>query len=316
MKQNTVRRTVFPILAAFIWGTAFVAQSIGAEYVGPLTFNTARSAIASAVLLAVSWIFRRIRRRDFAGEARPDPRYRRELLPGGLCCGCILTVAANLQQLGLKTTTSGKAGFLTAMYIVLVPVFGLFFHKRVAPTIWVSVGLAVAGLYFLCIGEGFSISRGDLYMIACSVCYTVHILAIDHFTRYVDGVELSCAQFLVMTVLSGAGMLLFETPSFSGLHACLGALLYAAVFSSCIAYTLQILAQKDANPTVLSLLLSLESVFAVLAGALVLHDHMSGREYFGCALMLCAVVLAQLPGRRPAGEAASPDLGLKKPDGI
>ena len=303
MKVNRIRQNVFPVLAALIWGTAFVAQSVSADFVEPFTFNAARSAVAFVFLLALSAVLRLRRRRDFASSAQARPNARRDLVLGSLCCGAALTLAANLQQKGLETTTSGKAGFITALYIVIVPVAGLLFHRRVPRAVWIGVVLAVAGLYCLCITEDFSITGGDLYILLCAFCFSAHILVIDHFTQKVDGVELSCGQFLVVTILSVIGMIATEHPSLSALIQCAGPILYVGLFSSGVAYTLQILAQKDSNPTVVSLLLSLESVFATVAGALILGDRMSGKEYFGCVLMLAAVVLAQLPERKkaPAG---------------
>ena len=304
MKVNRIRQNVFPVLAAFIWGTAFVAQSVGADYVEPFTFNAARSGIAFLFLLVLCAVLRKRRERDFAGEAKAAPGSRRDLAVGGICCGTALTVASFFQQKGLETTTSGKAGFITALYIVIVPIAGIFLKKMPPKTIWLSVVLAVAGLYCLCINEDFSITMGDFYILLCAFCFTAHILVIDHFTQKVDGVELSCVQFLVVTVLSSAGMLAAESPSFAALQACAFPILYVGIFSSGVAYTLQILAQKDSDPTVVSLLLSLESVFATLAGAVILHDQMSLKEYFGCLLMLAAVILAQLPepksGRKKA----------------
>ena len=303
MKVNSVRQNIFAMLAALIWGTAFVAQSMGAEYVEPFTFNTARSGVAFLFLLVVCGVMRLMERRRGQGTQKRDPAYRKALMLGGLCCGTALTVATNLQQKGLETTTSGKAGFITALYIVIVPIAGIFLKKKAPRMIWCSVVLAVAGLYCLCMNEDLTISAGDFYVMLCAFCFSAHILVIDHFTQKVDGVELSCVQFLVATVLSSVGMAATETPSAQGLLLCLGPILYVGIFSSGVAYTLQIVAQKGSNPTVISLLLSLESVFATLAGVLILKDQMSGREYLGCALMLVAVVLAQLPGREKAGAA-------------
>ena len=304
MKVNHIRQNVFPVLAALIWGTAFVAQSVGAEHVGPFTFTAARSAVAFVFLLVLCLVFRRLRRRDFRGEAQARPGSRRDLAVGGLCCGAALTAATNLQQMGLETTSSGKAGFITALYIVIVPIAGIFLGKKAPRAIWVSVALAVAGLYLLCVQESFTITKGDGYVLLCSLCFAGHILIIDHFTQKVDGVELSCAQFLVVAVISTAAMLAAEPFDPAGLLSCIGPVLYVGILSSGVAYTLQILAQKDSDPTVVSLLLSLESVFATIAGALILGDRMDGKEYLGCVLMLCAVVLAQLPDfrRAPAGK--------------
>ena len=295
MKVNRIRQNVFPILAALIWGTAFVAQSVGADYVEPFTFNAARAAIASVFLLVLCLVMRG--RKKEAG-APVNTGSRRDLLVGGVCCGTALAAATALQQKGLETTTSGKAGFITALYIVLVPIVGIFLKKMPPKTIWVSVALAVVGLYCLCINEGFTIATGDLYVLMCAFCFTAHILIIDHFTQKVDGIELSCAQFFVMTILSSVGMVLTESPSIEAISACIGPILYVGIFSSGVAYTLQILAQKDSDPTVVTVLLSLESVFATLAGAIILGDQMSGREYFGCALVMVAVILAQLPDKK------------------
>ena len=203
MKANQVRQTLFPLLAALIWGTAFVAQSVSADYVKPFTFNAARSAIAFLVLLLANVLFRRLKLEEPETE---NPHYRRDLILGGLCCGTVLTAATNLQQLGLETTSSGKAGFITALYIVIVPLFGLFLHKKVPGTVWGGVILALAGLYFLCIKEAVSIRPGDFYILLCAFCFSAQILLIDHFSGRVRGLELSCAQFLVVTVLSGGGM--------------------------------------------------------------------------------------------------------------
>ena len=309
MKVDRIRQNVFPILAALIWGTAFVAQSVAADHVEPFTFTAARSAVAFLFLLVLYQVFRFLRQRDLRGEAQVRTGSKRDLAVGGICCGVALTVATNLQQMGLETTSSGKAGFITALYIVIVPVAGIFLHKKAPRAIWLSVALAVVGLYLLCVQGSFSITEGDLYVLLCSFCFAAHILAIDYFTQKVDGVALSCVQFFVMTVLSAAAMLATESPNWGGLLGCIGPILYVGIFSSGVGYTLQILAQKDSDPTVVSLLLSLEAVFATIAGAVILGDRMSGREYFGCILMLAAVVLAQLPDRKsrprvPAAEKA------------
>ncbi len=301
MKTNKIRQTLCPILAAFIWGTAFVAQSVSTDYVGAFTFNAVRSLIGSVALLIVVFILRRFRKNKTV-SVQDKRAYRKMLILGGLSCGIILTAASNLQQFGLSDTSAGKAGFITALYIVLVPIFGMFFRKKAPFSVWIGVVTAVAGLYLLCIKEDFSISKGDFFVLLCAFAFTAHILAIDYFTRFVDGVELSCAQFIVVTVISSVCMLIFEEPHIADIMQCIGPLLYVGIFSSAVAYTLQIIAQKDANPTVVSILLSLESVFATLAGAVILGDTMSAREYIGCALMFAAVVLAQLP----------PDLFRKK----
>ena len=292
MNVNRVRQNVLPLVTAMIWGTAFVAQSVGAEYMGPFTFNTARAVIAFMFLLGLCGLRALWRRRR--GET-PAASSRRDLVLGGLCCGTALSVASFFQQKGLETTTPGKAGFITALYIVLVPLAGLALGKKVPRALWLGVALAVAGLYCLCVTEELRVTGGDLYVLVCAFCFTAQILVVDHFTNRVDGVALSCVQFLVMTVLSAAGALTEALPPLELLPKYLGPVLYVGVFSSGVAYTLQILAQKDSNPAVVSLLMSMESLFAAIAGALILGNRMTGREYLGCALMLAAVVLAQLP---------------------
>lgn len=304
MKVNRIRQNVLPLITAMIWGTAFVAQSVAAEYIGPFTFNTARAVVAFLFLLGLCGL-RALWRRG-RGEGRVAYGTRRDLILGGLCCGAAMSVASFFQQKGLETTTPGKAGFITALYIVLVPLAGLALGKKVPRALWLGVALAVGGLYCLCVTEELTVTGGDLYVLVCAFCFTAQIMAVDHFTNKVDGVALSCAQFLVMTVLSAAGTLTEAPPPLELLGEYLWPVLYVGVFSSGVAYTLQILAQKDSNPAVVSLLMSMESLFAAIAGAVLLGNRMTGREYLGCALMLAAVVLAQLPtpmGRKAVGEA-------------
>ena len=304
-KTNRIRQNVLPLLAALIWGTAFVAQSVSTDFLGPFTFNAARAVIAFAALSIILRLFPALSG-GVPEKAPSDPKEaRRQLVLAGLCCGTLLTIASTLQQAALSETSVGKAGFITALYVVLVPVFRVFLHKRAPIQVWIGVVLAVAGLYLLCMKqESFTVERSDFLVLLCAVVFSFHILCVDYFVQKVDGIRLSCTQFLVMTVLSGVGMLLFEQPVWANILRCLPALLYVGVLSSGVAYTLQILAQKDADPTVVSLLLSLESVFSVLAGAVILGDRLTGREYSGCALMFAAVVLSQLPGPKSRGSAA------------
>ena len=296
MKRN-IKQVVLPLLAALIWGSAFVAQSLSAGHIGAFTFNMLRSLIAVIVLGALAAVMRAKRGADTRSAAEKKAG-RRDLAVGGLCCGFFLTLGSNLQQLGIERTSVGKAGFITALYVVLVPLLGLFFRKRVSAQVWVSVGIATLGLYFLCIeaGSGFSINSGDLLVLLCAFCFTGQILCVDHFVQKVDGVELSCAQFAVVAVISAVVALVRGEPfEMAEIMACLPYVLYVGTFSSGVAYTLQIIAQKDGNPTIVSLLLSLESFFAVVCGAIILHETLSGREYLGCALMLVAVFLSQIP---------------------
>ena len=304
MKHNHVRQIVFPLLTALIWGTSFVAQDVCSEKMGAMTFNAVRSYIAVIALLLIIFIFGKLKKDKPQLTTEQKKQGRRQLWIGGLCCGTALAVGANLQQAGLGAgTDAGKAGFITALYIVLVPIFGLVFKKKVSLPVWISVALAVAALYLLCVSGTMTIAYGDLLMLLCAAFFAIHILVIDHFTQFVDGMKLSCIQFLVAGTWSFIGMLVFEQPDWSAVLSCALPILYVGIFSSGVAYTLQILAQKGSNPTVVSILLSMESVFAVISGAILLHQQMTGREYFGCVLMLAAVLLAQIPN--PFGKKAA-----------
>ncbi len=290
-----IRQTVLPLLAAAIWGSAFVGQSVAGDYLPPFAVNALRSAAAVLTLAVVILCFRRWETIRYGAPKKQD---RRQLLLGGAACGLALTIGTNLQQIGLMDTSAGKASFITALYIVIVPVCGLFAGRKLSKALWCAVALALAGLYLLCIQSGFTIQRGDFYVFLCALFFSAHILTVDHFTRFVDGLYLSLMQFFTCMVLSGAISLLTEKVSFAGFRYWIWPILYVGVFSSGVAYTLQIIAQTGTNPTVVSLLLSLESVFGVLSGALLLHERMSGREIAGCLLMFGAVILSQLPDRK------------------
>ena len=294
MKHSHMKQNLFAILAALIWGTAFVGQSKGAENLEAFTFNAARSIVGAAALFLGLTVYRKMH--PTADDRTPEQRRagRKELLKGGLCCGSALGVAACVQQLGISMTTAGKASFITALYIVLVPMCGIFMKKRVPGTVWVSVVIAVAGLYLISVKDGFSVGTGDLLILVCSFCFTAQILLVDHFAQKIDGVELSCAQLTVSALWSLLGAALFEHPTAAALQASLLPILYVGIFSSALAYTFQILAQKDSDPAMISLLLSLESVFGAMSGALFLQERMTLREYFGCALVLAAVLLSQV----------------------
>ena len=295
MKHNQVRQVVFPILAAFIWGTAFVAQDLCADSIGTFAFNATRYFIAVLALLVVIAISDKAKKNKPALTAEEKKAANKQLWLGGLCCGVALAIASNFQQAGLVAgTDAGKAGFITALYVVLVPVFGLFFKRKVSLPVWIAVVCSVVALYLLCIKGDFSLAAGDLLILVCAVCFAVHILVIDHFTAYCDGVKLSCLQFLFAGIISAVCMFLFEDVDFAAIWGCILPLLYVGIFSCGVGYTLQILAQKDSNPTVVTILLSLESVFAVIAGAIILHQQMTAREYIGCVVMFVAVILAQI----------------------
>lgn len=303
MKYNQMRQVVFPILAAFIWGTAFVAQDLCADSIGAFAFNATRYFIAVLALLVVILISDKLKKNKPTLTAQEKKAANKQLWLGGLCCGAALAIASNFQQAGLVAgTDAGKAGFITALYVVLVPVFGLFFKRKVSLPTWIAVVLSVVALYLLCIKGDFSLAPGDLLVLVCAVCFAVHILVIDHFTAYCDGVKLSCLQFLFAGIISTICMFIFEDVDFAAILSCALPLLYVGIFSCGVGYTLQILAQRDSNPTVVTILLSLESVFAVIAGAIILKQQMTVREYIGCAIMFAAVILAQIqfPTRQKA----------------
>ena len=297
MKHNQMRQVVLPILAAFIWGTAFVAQDVCADAMGAFTFNGTRYYIAVLsllVVLAVSSGFKKDRPQISPAEKKAQ---RRQLWLGGFCCGTVLAIASNFQQAGLVAgTDGGKAGFITALYVVLVPVFGLFLGRKGSAQLWVSMVVAVLGLYLLCMKNGFgSIESSDWLLLSCAVLFSFQIIAVDHFSPQVDGVRLSLAEFLVVSVESTAAALLFETPSAAQFAENALPILYCGIMSSGVAYTLQILGQRDLNPAIASLIMCLESVFSALGGWMLLHQNLSAREVFGCVLIFAAVVLAQLP---------------------
>lgn len=281
-------------VTATIWGVAFVAQSVGMDYVGPYTFIAARNVIALLVLLPwMAFRDRSSRKKGGSGAQKSD---RRSLLTGGVCCGICLFAASVLQQFGMKYTTVGKAGFITAMYIVLVPVFGIFLKKKTGVKVWLAVAVALAGLYLLCMTAGdFYLQKGDIYILGCAAVFAVHILVVDHFSALVDGVKLSCVQFAVNAILGTGMLLLLERPDLSDLVAAWLPIVYAGALSSGVGYTFQIIGQKGMNPTAASLILSLESVISVLAGWLLLHQALTARELTGCALVFAAIILVQLP---------------------
>lgn len=298
--EQTRRKTLIGsgllVLTALIWGIAFVAQSEGMNYVGGFTFNACRFLIGGAVLIPCIYFLRRGGREQpqalTAGEHRQQTRTG---VVGGICCGLVLCLSSSLQQFGIAHTTVGKAGFITALYIILVPILGLFMKKRVGLNVWVSVAMAAAGMYLLCIKEGFSVGRGDFLVFLCSIGFSLHILVIDYFSPRADGVLISCVQFFTAGVVSGVLMLLFERPSWGAIAAAWMPVFYAGVMSCGVAYTLQVVAQKDVPPTMASLLMSLESVFSVLAGWAILGQKLSAKEMFGCGLVFAGILLAQIP---------------------
>lgn len=303
-QQIPLKNSLLLLLTATIWGISFVAQSEGGDAVGAFTFNATRNLIGSLVLVPVILLLGRLNpsgkavSSSSASEGNIFSR-NRTLILGGVSCGICLCLASNFQQVGISYTSVGKAGFITACYIVIVPILGLFMKKKCSPFIWMAIVLALIGLYLLCITDGFSIGKGDILVLICAFLFSLHILVIDHFSPHVDGVKMSCIQFLVCGILTAIPALIFEHPQLSAFKGAWGSILYAGVMSCGVAYTLQIIGQKNMNPTVASLILSLESCISALAGWILLGQKLSAKEIFGCVIMFCAIVLAQLPQKNP-----------------
>jgi drug/metabolite transporter (DMT)-like permease len=293
-----LKNALMLLATALIWGTAFVAQQVGGGLLGAFTFASLRFPIGGLVLLPVLAVLRRTSAGERGKQEDKPPAYRRNTWTGGLLCGLVLFGASSLQQVGIAYTSVGKAGFITALYILFVPLLGIFARRRVGVKLWVSVAVALAGLYLLCIKDSLRLEWGDTLMILCAVVFSLHILVIDHFSPKADGVAMSCIQFFVAGLLSVPCMLLWETlPSAAALQSAGLSVLYVGILSCGVAYTLQIVGQRGTNPTVASLILSLEAVVSVLAAGLLLGQSLSPREGAGACLMFAAIILAQLPGR-------------------
>ena len=296
MSAKHSKNFILLFLTALIWGVAFVAQSVAMDYIGPYTFNAVRSLLGGIVLVPCVFFFgqkkKDVKNKDPAKEIAGDRPG--DMITGGILCGIMLFLSTTFQQVGIQYTTVAKAGFITALYIILVPILGIFLKKRVSFQIWISVVIALIGLYLLCMKGRFFLGQGDFLVLLCSLCFALHILVIDHFTEKVSGVKLSCIQFFVCGLLSSVLMFLFEEPAVSEILAAWFPIVYAGVFSSGIAYTLQIIGQKGTDPTIASLILSLESVVSVLAGWILLGQALAPREILGCLLMFGAIILAQV----------------------
>lgn len=280
------------LITAFIWGTAFVAQSEGMNYVGPFTYCAMRNILGALVLIPVIILFRYGKFRDTSAAEQISLK---ETVKGGIICGVILCVASSLQQIGISMTTAGKAGFISAIYIIAVPIVEFFILRKKSVFVWVCALIAFAGLYMLCVNEGFAVNQGDLIVLYSAFCFTAHIMVIDRFnSRGADGIMMSCIQFFTAAIFMTAAMCIFEQPSVNDIFAAKYTILYAGIMSSGVAFTMQILGQRNTDPTSASLIMSLESVFAALSGWLLLNELMTLKEFAGCVLVFTAVILAQL----------------------
>ena len=282
------------VLTALIWGMAFVAQRQGMESIEPITFCASRMAL-SAVAVGLVMVLMGRRGERSLSQAELEARNKSSLL-GGVCSGVFLASATVMQQMGLVTTTAGKAGFITAMYMLLVPVIGfVLFRRRNSWLVWLAVLIGVAGMYLLCVNEDFSLTRGDALVCVCALLFSGQILCIDHFAPRADPIRMSAVQFITSTVLCAAAAFILEKPGWDKVASAAIPILYCGILSGGVGYTLQIVAQRFTDPTVASLLMSLESVFAAIGGALLLGERMHARELAGCLVMMVAIVLVQLP---------------------
>ena len=295
MKNKKMLGNLLLTLTALIWGTAFVAQRVGMERIEPLTFNASRMALGAVAVGLVAVLVGK--RKNPSGGLRGI--FNQSTLLGGVCCGTFLALASILQQVGLVYTTAGKAGFITAMYMLLVPIINyLLFRKKNSWLVWLAVLIGVAGMYLLCVQKDFTLARGDALMSVCALMFSGHILCCDHFVRDANPIGMSAVQFAVAAVISAVAAFIAEEPAWDKIASAAIPILYCGLMSGGVGYTLQIVAQQFTDPTIASLLMSLEAVFAVLAGALLLGERMSARELAGCVVMFAAIVLVQLPAPR------------------
>lgn len=286
--------SIMLLITSIIWGTAFVAQSEGMNYVEPFTYNAMRTLLGGVVLIPVMILFRFSDKRN--GKKKSSCSLKNTVI-GGICCGVALFIASSFQQAGIAQTTAGKAGFVTALYIVIVPMIGIFLHKKMPLRMWLFIAIALAGFRLLCIKQDIGISSGDLLVFFGAIAFAVHITVIDYFNqKNTDGILMSCIQFFTAGLLMLICMFIFEKPTIPNIMGAGGTILYAGILSCGVAYTLQILGQKHTNPTLATMLMSLESVFAALSGWLILGEKLSIKEFIGCVLIFAAVILAQLAG--------------------
>lgn len=296
MNSKTTRNSFLLFMTAFIWGMAFVFQSKAMDFMHPLTFNGVRSLIGALSIFVYLVISHRV-----FGQ-KPEASDRKTTLRAGILCGIAMAVASTLQQFGIQYTTVGKSGFITALYIIFVPIAGIFFHKKVSGIVWFAAFLAAVGMYLLCITESFRLGKGDILVFLCAIVFTAHIMLVDYYSPKMDGVMVSCMQFFISGILCSIGALIWEQPNLSQLTEGMGTLLYGGIMSCGVAYTLQIIGQKNFNPTIAALILSMESVIATVMawlaykiGFLKTDQSMTPRQIAGCVIVFTAVLMVQLP---------------------
>lgn len=296
MKKTSAGHSLLLFLTAFIWGMAFVSQSKGMEYMHPFTFNGVRSLIGALTLVVYLLASGKL------SKAKRSATHWKRNIKAGIWCGLALTVASTLQQFGIKYTTVGKAGFITTLYIIFVPLMGVFLRKKIASVVWVAAVMAAAGMYLLCMTESLVLGTGDILVFLCAIVFAVHIIVVDYFTEGTDGTVISCIQFLICGIICSIGAFIWGKPDLQQITDGAGALLYAGVLSCGVAYTLQIVGQKGVNPTVAALIMSLESVVAAVSGwvayrigFLAEDQTLTVSQIAGCVIVFAAVILVQLP---------------------
>ncbi len=284
------------LLAAVIWGSAFIFQKMGMDHIEPFTFGIFRFVLGSLALLPVIWVYGKINRhRPLELQKEITPWGDKTLLVGSLLCGAANFIAGSLQQIGIVYTTAGKAGFITSLDIVIVPIFMLFLRQKIARTTWLGIAIAMVGVWLLCVTEEFTIAKGDAYVMGCAIAYSFQILLIDHYAERVDVLKLSFMQFFIAGIMSIPAALITETIILQDIIACAGPILYVAFLEVSIAFTLQVVGQRYTSPAIAAIIMSLESVFAAVCGALFLQETMTGRELAGCIIMFAAFIISQIP---------------------
>lgn len=290
MANTKLKGNLALLVAAIVWGTAFVSQRSGMSYIKAFTFNGIRTMLGALVLIPVIII---MDRKKAPGEIKT--KNKKTLLKAGIVCGVFLGAAGTVQTYGMVYTSAGKAGFITALYLIIVPVLGIFMKKRVRPLVWICVALATVGMYFLCVNGTLDINKGDIIVLCCSFIFALQILSIDRYAGEVDGVKFAFLEFFVAGLLNIICMFIFDKPELGAIWQCRTEILYSGIMSCGLAYTLQIIGQKHTDVTSASLIMSMESVFSALAGWVILHEKLAYNEMFGCVLVFAAIILVQLP---------------------
>lgn len=293
MTKEQIKANTLLLLTAAIWGFAFVAQKVGAEYISAFSFNGIRFFLGGISLLPILWLNRHKEKKADINDTKGKVSFFYSL-KAGICLGVILYLGAGLQQLGMEHTTAAKAGFITGLYIVLVPVFGIFLKQKTNINTWIGVGIAVIGLYLLSINKGFQMEKGDFLVLLCSIAFTIHILAIDYFSKRIHSIVLSCIQFITCAILNGITAVFVESVTFDDIQKAIIPILYGGFLSVGVAYTLQVVAQKNAKPSHAAILMSMESVFSCIGGILILREGLSTRGVIGCVLIFSAIIISQI----------------------